>query len=341
MLLRMRRSARFDGFTLVELLVVIAIIGILVSLLLPAVNAAREAARKTQCVNRIRQVALACLNFESATRKFPPATNALKADAGTRRDYNYLVFILPYIERQNLYDQIDPNIDWFDANNELAATTSIYEFRCPTRTVSEYVNLTGPGNDPNSGFGDRTDSDLRAHFWAVLGANTELDPELPFYCDDPEGSTSPYTMETELIGSARRTVKVCVTGDHGPIGASGIMFRYSETKMGKVSDGTSHTFLVGEAAFGIPEFQRTRPWIAGSVNKWMYGGKNVAYSINSGARPGPARNNMGFGSEHPGGCHFANTDGSAGFYSENLELRVLYNLAARNDGQVILTDNLY
>ncbi len=127
--------------------------------------------------------------------------------------------------------------------------------------------------------------------------------------------SSPYTMETVLT-SSRRSVPQCVTGDHGPIANSGVMYRYSTTTLSQVEDGTSHTFLVGESAFGIVEAQRTRPWIAGAVNRWMYGAKNLAYAINSGARPGPVRNNMGFGSEHPGGCHFVLTDGSASFFSE-------------------------
>jgi prepilin-type N-terminal cleavage/methylation domain-containing protein len=340
MVLRRQFNLQPGAFTLVELLVVIAIIGVLVSLLLPAVNAAREAARKTQCVNHGRQIALACLNYESANRHFPPATEALDPKAGTRRDYNYIVFILPYIEQQGLYDRVDAQVDWFHANNQAAATTALPEFRCPTRTISEPVNLTGPGDDPSVGFGDREASDLRAHYLSVLGANTQLDSQLPYYCDDPANSHSHYSMETILVGSGRREVRECVDGDHGPISDNGIIFRYSKTKLGKVTDGASHTFLVGESAFGIPEFQRTRPWIAGAVGSWMYGGKNVAYPINAGDRPGPLRNNMGFGSEHPGGCHFANADGSAGFYSENIALRVLFSLAARNDDQIINRDDV-
>src|SRR5215211_2132386 len=118
------------GFTLVELLVVIAIIGILVALLLPAIQAAREAARRSQCVNKMKQLGLAVLNYESARKVLPYAntpnlTQALKtgACAGAAgsavasnglRHHSIFSFILPYIEEQAVYDQIKFNFDWFD-----------------------------------------------------------------------------------------------------------------------------------------------------------------------------------------------------------------------------------
>jgi prepilin-type N-terminal cleavage/methylation domain-containing protein len=331
-----------DGFTLVELLVVIAIIGVLVALLLPAVQAAREAARRSSCINRIKQISLACLNHESALGHFPPATDALNpnADPATRRDYSWINFILPYMEHQALRDSIDDTVDWFHPNNETPALTTLGAFHCPSREPREWVNLFGPGGS-SGGFGEEDkDSALRTHYMAILGANTDLDtetPPLPDYCDD---FSSPYSFETETNGTSRRTVEQCITGNHGKIANSGIMYRYSRTKMGEVSDGTSNTFVIGESAFGDGQIDRTRPWIVGATNVWMYGAKNVGYPINGGDRPGPNRNDIGFGSEHPGGCHFAFTDGSANFFSENIELRVLFNLAARNDGAVIDSSNL-
>jgi prepilin-type N-terminal cleavage/methylation domain-containing protein len=321
------------GFTLVELLVVITIIGVLVSLLLPAIQASREAARRTTCLNRIRQVGVACLNYESATGHFPPANDALHPNSTppTRPDYCWIAFILPYLEQQALYDSINADVDWFHASNEVPATTPLTSFRCPSRPDLEPVNLSGPGG-VSDGFGNRAESDLRTHFLAVLGANTELYRDLPNFCSDP---SSPYSMEVQSSGSSRRTVPTCVSGDHGPISNNGILYRYSKTRMGEVEDGTTNTFLVGESAFGDVESQGTRPWIAGAVGSWMYGAKNLAYSINSGARPGPVRNNMGFGSQHPGGCHFAMSDASADFISENVDLKVLFDMAARNDGYVI------
>ena len=118
---RRARAERLNAFTLVELLVVIAIIGILVLLLLPAVNSAREAARGTQCKNNIRQMAIAVVNYESAHRKFPVSQTASGKD---RRDgqceggfYSWHAAILPYIEAKGIYESIDFGIDLADECN--------------------------------------------------------------------------------------------------------------------------------------------------------------------------------------------------------------------------------
>src|SRR5262245_52387049 len=126
--------SRLRGFTLVELLVVIAIIGILVALLLPAIQAAREAARRTQCTNKMKQLGLAALNYESARKTLPLSNtpnNTLNQKTGacagttltvastltttTNRHHSFFTFILPYMEQGTVYDRIDFTKDWFDA----------------------------------------------------------------------------------------------------------------------------------------------------------------------------------------------------------------------------------
>src|SRR4029078_10604342 len=122
--------SRKRGFTLVELLVVIAIIGILVALLLPAIQAAREAARRSQCVNKVKQLGLAVLNYQSARKLLPYTstpnltlavkTGACNGAAGTAvstnglKHHSVFSFILPYMEQQAVYDQIDFKYDWFN-----------------------------------------------------------------------------------------------------------------------------------------------------------------------------------------------------------------------------------
>jgi len=332
----MHRTRACQGFTLVELLVVIAIIGILVALLLPAIQAAREAARRSSCQNNLRQVGLACLEFESAMKRLPPASARLDPQAtNTRPDYGYIPFILPFIERDALRNMIDAKANWYDSVNKDATTTPLPEFKCPTRQPNEPVNMFDPGG-VTGGFGLEEDSLLRAHYLGVLGANTELSPDFPEYCSD---RTSPYTMETQQPGASSRRDPPClgVTAAEvsGPIGNNGAIIRRADVPIAKITDGTSKTFLIGESAFGPPEAQGVRPWIVGGVSEFMYGSKNVAYAINSGARPGPTRNNIGFGSEHPGGCHFALSDGSTQFLTENIELRVLFALASRQADDLV------
>ena len=135
------------GFTLVELLVVIAIIGILIALLLPAVQSAREAARRIQCANHIKQIGLALLTYEVSGKRFPPGADTslsdsrlskirwlnIKADAkgAGSNGASWMVFILPFIEEEMLYENWDftKNV----AKNKLVARTDIASFYCPSR----------------------------------------------------------------------------------------------------------------------------------------------------------------------------------------------------------------
>src|ERR1700761_9311018 len=106
MIVRSGSTLRRSAFTLVELLVVIAIIGILVALLLPAIQAAREAARRAQCQNHIKKLALACLNYESSKKHLPPG---FISDPTRTEAWAWSTFILPYIEEQALYDKLSPS----------------------------------------------------------------------------------------------------------------------------------------------------------------------------------------------------------------------------------------
>ncbi len=129
-------SRKFSAFTLVELLVVIAIIGILIAMLLPAVQSVREAARRTQCQNNLKQLGLACLNYESARQHLPP---------GVTDDDSYLVdamhtgfvYLLPYLEQASLYDQFDLTTDWKSANNAPLANNVLPGLLCRSNSLSE------------------------------------------------------------------------------------------------------------------------------------------------------------------------------------------------------------
>ena len=145
------RYQRRNGFTLVELLVVIAIIGILVSLLLPAVQAAREAARRTQCLNNLTQLVLAVQNFEMAHGVYPVGT---QEDAGpiVNRPQGYhhgwLGQILPYAEQRNAYDQTDFEVGVYDIKNLPVRQLSLSLFACPSeRQAGSRSSYAGIHND--------------------------------------------------------------------------------------------------------------------------------------------------------------------------------------------------
>ena len=144
---------RRPAFTLVELLVVIAIIGILVALLLPAVQAAREAARRMQCSNNLKQIGLALHNFEGVHKFLPPgavagstATDAHNAfRIPTRVEHGWAIFLLPWLEQQGVYDLYDLRRDWRAPQNRTARETDLAVFKCPTTPDRDRVDSESYG----------------------------------------------------------------------------------------------------------------------------------------------------------------------------------------------------
>lgn len=316
----MKRKA----FTLVELLVVIAIIGILIALLLPAVQAAREASRRSACQNNMKQVCLAAQNYVSAKKRFPASSydpKILSASNPSPLPYSFRAYLLPYHEDTALHSLINFKLHWIDPANLQAYLTPLPVYKCPSRNPTE---LVWGGDSPVTGA--LVESPLAAHYYAIMGGNIG--------CSTNTRTTAMpyvYTVLGGCSGSQSQT---------GPYGINGIMYPMSQTRVGEITDGLSKTFLIGEAAWDI---YAIRAWICGSGAStganWGWAARNITNPINSvraGATDWSASiliNQSSLGSQHFGGATIGNADGSVHFVSENADLNVLRAFASRANGE--------
>ncbi len=322
-------SASARGFTLVELLVVIAIIGVLVALLLPAIQAAREAARRTDCLNRLRQLGVAAHNYQTARGYFPGHGDRKTGLSSQAR-------LLPFMEQQQLLNLVDQRVHW---RGQTFATknTPLPFLKCPSQNPLEYTDIAASNTFQ--------DSLLRCHYAGNMGAK-------PTTCPDPRtaGST-PYPENTYTIANCTQNPDT-----DGGMATNGVLYFESEVSMKDITDGSSNTLLYGELSWdaglnmtwlcgndGVwsADEQKTRP--VENFMIWTYNAKNMAQPIKTAAyiptwddRPSPfALHDTSYGSLHPGGCHMMMADGSAGFMQENVDLAgVLKPMASRASEEI-------
>ncbi|MDR1958325.1 MAG: DUF1559 domain-containing protein [Planctomycetaceae bacterium] len=333
------------AFTLVELLVVIAIIGILIALLLPAVQAAREAARRMQCSNNLKQLGLAMHNHHDARQIFPPGillqgpSNAWSGDGADRGSLTFAVFLFPYTEQQALYEQV-------------VATVKRTK---PNVTLDVFCN--------DSIVWDNTVSDTDT----TRPASTVISSLICPSC--PAASSSPW-FRTSANNSLGKMNYVGIIGkyDTAPAGwsewnkttglAGAFLYPNSQTKMGTISDGTSNTLMFGEVHGKSKGNSDSRASI------WIGGGNGVKRSKNDGSdndgklntayintflkstlnksnneykinRPTTINLNCDsfISSMHTGGVNFARADGSVSFVSETVNPAAYEAAGTANGGE--------
>jgi prepilin-type N-terminal cleavage/methylation domain-containing protein len=338
------RGKTFRGFTLVELLVVIAIIGVLVALLLPAVQAARGAARRMQCLNNLRQLGLACHNFESAFGLFPTAGGAVEQFFNLGAAYGYesagwMFQVLPYIEAQNLHDlrggDSNGNVGFVDTG---LAERRVPQFNCPSRSgrfatigtdifaLGDYAGVMASWNDPGwLGFEWRATAPPRENeedvVWTgILVKGGQVD----------KGQNPPRVWKFRNVGFKR------------------------------IKDGSSKTILLAEKSV------QSQFWTVPDANPWpfwevygyytgadwphmrMFGALTQGPSSPSpevpilgdgdqrpNSAPGSQTQEFGFGSAHPGIVCSVFGDVSTRTIAQASDLIVLDQLGKRADGSVV------
>jgi prepilin-type N-terminal cleavage/methylation domain-containing protein len=311
-----RRPRR--AFTLIELLVVVAIIAVLVGLLLPAVQKTREAAAKTRCQNNLHQIGVALHHFHDVRGSLPRA--------GERRtELSWHVYVLPYLEQDNLFRQFPLTVGAYTAagkNNPLGLTR-VAAYLCPTSPAQRVPN--GPNDSVHGPELVGGEYPFTTHYYAVYGAkgpNPVTGADYPWSDPNPAhgGFSSNGMFERDTTGGAAGR-------DEDP-----------GVRLTDVADGASNTLMVGELSWvNRVTGTRYRTWLRGcDGNNVCAGAKNVANAINT---PSIALfNDMAFGSQHLGGTHFCFGDGSVRFVRDTLPLTTYRALASRNGGEAASAD---
>jgi prepilin-type N-terminal cleavage/methylation domain-containing protein len=341
---------RRQAFTLVELLVVIAIIGILVALLLPAIQAAREAARRTQCVNNLKQIGIAVQNYHDVRRELPP----MRVWDGDR---TWLALVLPHLEEQAVADLwkskgASGNANWgcfYDQSYEFR-TSIINAFYCPSMTHESRILIQDPAiNAPADGHGHAgTDTDPKAggtgwqgslsDYRAVAGSTCVLQgfdaqtPPAKVRIKYSDASSNQFTCLNDGAVPQPRSRPIG-TGPNGKYDTTyrGILSWDAQTSLKSITDGTSKTLLGGDVSRA--ESERCHAFNGDFFpGVWIGELEPFCEKCTLPAPPQNTPNNeeyYGFGSAHPGVTNFIMCDSSVQAISRDVNGAVLDAMATR------------
>jgi prepilin-type N-terminal cleavage/methylation domain-containing protein/prepilin-type processing-associated H-X9-DG protein len=317
--------SRSRGFTLIELLVVIAIIAVLIALLLPAVQSAREAARRGQCINNMKQLALAVMNYESSNGCFPPAELDCYCETPGAAPHNgpsWLVAICPQLEQNAIYNSYNFSITWRSYPNITVTNAQISSLICPSETVPDRTPLgTSYTSAPIPVPAAAAATYLQGHT-TYAGCDG-------IYYSDFRSSTS---LSDPCYGTWATTEKGVIVGDN-------------RITIASITDGLSNTFMVGETAIGtlptaaaIPgDFANQSGSNWWQIGFWYSGEFDCEYPINAYKTLNVSNWQVGIAvagdytwaegarSLHPGGANFAFCDGSVKFIKQTIASWSPYN----------------
>lgn len=326
--MRVEIGRRSRGFTLVELLVAIAIIAVLVALLVPAVQMAREAARRTECRNNLKQMALACHEFHDVNKSIPPV------DMGDNFA-TWAVFLLPYVGHQTLAEQWDLTHRYYVQPPTAFAVLPTY--RCPSRPI---MMRTDDGQSRTWGATNYTGPGGYSDYAACQGTTDHTEP------DAHDRFNGAFRRAWQLQETCNGVVQVSSKwASPCQVAANDTIDRWTyQSNFRYFTDGTTQTLLIGEAH--VPETVSSGPVCNGDYQSQYrrYAGHKGTYDPFSGLwtfeygiktdalYDNPADWFYYFGSAHPGACLFAMADGSVQAIFPGIDIETYHRLSLRTDG---------
>ena len=313
------RHAPCAGFTLVELLVVIAIIGVMVGLLLPAVQAARESARRMQCSNHLKQLTLALHNYESTYKLFPAGRTSLGLSTHAA--------LLPFLEQVNAADLVDDGVAWNHPNNTLATQTAIPTFNCPSDPQRpNAVGWAGTTYRANQGSG-------------VLWGNPPTDPSDPNHGMPAPDGVFFLNHRLRFADILDGTSNTAAFSEHNQGDFSNAISSPTDTFWPQTHPLTADEAYSQCEAIDSTDLQYQRvsdvgaPWLQGYHSTTIY--FHVAPPNKRSCMFPPGRIATAAKSSHVGGVMLAKCDGSIAFVSENIELGIWRAIGTRAGGETI------
>lgn len=327
-----RRATLRSGFTLVELLVVIAIIAILVSLIMPAVQQARAAARKSQCQNNLKQISLALHNFHDTNGAFPPARLVLNTSRESNEtatlvgldEPSWLVRILPHLEQTAMFEEWDLYKP-YGLHDEATRQKSLPVFLCPERHAG--TNAVSPDERKLILF----PCGCPGGFQVILGGAVA-----DYVANHGDNSPGASGLDSDFYWGGNGT-GVIISSTPKMVGDTVKPGWLDQISIRDIDDGTSNTLMVGEPHVPRGELNKS------PYNGPAYYGRHVTHFARIGGPGIPVAHSQddqrgtvySFGSGHTGYVNFGMADGSVRAISTNISTRLLANLANRNDGQSV------